>query len=159
MASELEWEVDQSALHKRSWQWAGLKLQPFTRLLNTPEGLVYRSLLMVASNLWVSFLKFSFSEKTTKFEVNLQIILMLLVLLSKDWEIFFSNFVAFSEKLNFTDTTFIKHRSRALKSRSKLWAAIGLGAAFGKIILHQNSSLCTLIFREKVVTLAKSRGS
>ena len=55
MASELEWEVDQSALHKRSWQWAGLKLQPFTRLLNTPEGLVYRSLLMVASNLWVSF--------------------------------------------------------------------------------------------------------
>ena len=126
MASELEWEVDQSALHKRSWQWAGLKLQPFTRLLNTPEGLVYRSLLMVASNLWVSFLKFSFSEKTTKFEVNLQIILMLLVLLSKDWEIFFSNFVAFSEKLNFTDTTFIKHRRRALKSRSVLKAAASL---------------------------------
>ena len=39
---------------------------------------------------------------------------------------FFSNFVAFSEKLNFTDTTFIKHRSRALKSRSVLKAAPSL---------------------------------
>ena len=51
------------------------------------------------------------------------------------------------------------YRSRALKSRSKLRAAIGLRAAFGKFLLHQNSSLCTVTFGEKVLTLAKSRGS
>ena len=49
--------------------------------------------------------------------------------------------------------------SRALKSRSKLRAVIGLRAAFGKFLLHQNSSLCTVTFGEKVLTLAKSRGS
>ena len=52
-----------------------------------------------------------------------------------------------------------KYRSRALKSRSKLRAAIGLRAAFGKFLLHQNSSLFTVTFGEKVLTLAKSRGS
>ena len=40
-----------------------------------------------------------------------------------------------------------------------LRAAIGLRAAFGKFLLHQNSSLCTVTFGEKVLTLAKSRGS
>ena len=45
------------------------------------------------------------------------------------------------------------YRSRALKSRSKL------RAAFGKFLLHQNSILCTVTFGEKVLTLAKSRGS
>ena len=53
----------------------------------------------------------------------------------------------------------LNYRSRALKSHSKLRAAIGLRAAFGKILLHQNSSLCTVTFGEKVMTLAKSRGS
>ena len=52
----------------------------------------------------------------------------------------------------------LTYRRRALKSRSKLRAAIGLRAAFGKILLHQNSSLCTVTFGEKVLTLAKSRG-
>ena len=51
------------------------------------------------------------------------------------------------------------YRSRALKSRSKLRATIGLRAAFEKNLLHQNSSLCTGTFGEKVLTLAKSRGS
>ena len=51
------------------------------------------------------------------------------------------------------------YRSRALKSRSKLRAAIGLRAAFENFLLHQNSSLCTGTFGEKVLTLAKSRGS
>jgi hypothetical protein len=51
------------------------------------------------------------------------------------------------------------YRSRALKSRSKLRAAILLRAAFVKFLLNQNSSLCTVTFREKVLTLAKSRGS
>ena len=49
--------------------------------------------------------------------------------------------------------------SRALKSRSKLRAAIGLRAEFEKLLLHQNSSLCTVTFGEKVLTFAKSRGS
>ena len=40
-----------------------------------------------------------------------------------------------------------------------LRAAIGLRAAFGKILLHQNSSLCTVTFGDKVLTLAKSRGT
>ena len=53
----------------------------------------------------------------------------------------------------------LTYRRRTLKSRSKLRAAIGLRAAFGKILLHQNSSLCTVTFGEKVLTLAKSRGS
>ena len=44
----------------------------------------------------------------------------------------------------------------ALKSHSKLRAAIGLRAAFGKLLLHQNSSLCTVTFGKKVLTLAKS---
>ena len=51
------------------------------------------------------------------------------------------------------------YRSRALKSRSKLRAAIELRASFGIFLLHQNSSLFTVTFGEKVPTLAKSRGS
>ena len=39
-----------------------------------------------------------------------------------------------------------------------LRAANGLRAAFGKILLHKNSSLCTVTFGEKVLTLATSRG-
>ena len=50
------------------------------------------------------------------------------------------------------------YRSSALKSRSKLRAAIGLRAALGNFLLHQNSSLFTVTFGEKVLTLAKSRG-
>ena len=53
----------------------------------------------------------------------------------------------------------LTYRSRALKSGSKLRAAIGLRAAFGKFLLHQNSSLCTVTFGEKVLTLSKSHGS
>ena len=34
-----------------------------------------------------------------------------------------------------------------------LRAVIGLRAAFGKFLLHQNSSLCTVTFGEKVLTL------
>ena len=49
------------------------------------------------------------------------------------------------------------YRSRVLKSRSKLRAAIGLRASFGNFLLHQNSSLFTVTFGEKVLTLAKSR--
>ena len=52
-----------------------------------------------------------------------------------------------------------KYRIRVLKSHSKLRAAIGLRAAFGKFLLHQNSSLFTVTFGEKVLTSAKSRGS
>ena len=52
-----------------------------------------------------------------------------------------------------------EYHSRALKSRSKLRAALGLRAAFGIFLLHQNSSLFTVTFGEKVLTLAKSRGS
>ena len=51
------------------------------------------------------------------------------------------------------------YRSRALKSRSKLRAAIGLRAALGNFLLHQNSSLFTVTFEGKVPTLAKSRSS
>ena len=36
--------------------------------------------------------------------------------------------------------------------------AAQLRDAFGKFLLHQNSSLCTVSFKEKVLTLAKSRG-
>ena len=46
---------------------------------------------------------------------------------------------------------------QGLKSRSKLRAAIGLRAALGIFLLHQNSSLFTVTFGEKVLTLAKSR--
>ena len=53
----------------------------------------------------------------------------------------------------------LKYRSRALKSRPKLRAAIGLRAEFEKLLLHQNSSLCTVTFGEKVLTLPKSPGS
>ena len=49
--------------------------------------------------------------------------------------------------------------SRALKSHSKLRAAIGLRDALGIFLLHKNSSLFTVTFGEKVLTLAKSRGS
>ena len=49
--------------------------------------------------------------------------------------------------------------SRALKSRSKLRATIGLRAAFENFLLHQNSGLCTVTFGEKVLTLAKSYGN
>ena len=52
-----------------------------------------------------------------------------------------------------------KCHSHALKSRSKLRAAIRLRAAFGNFLLHKNSSLFTVAFGEKVLTLAKSRGS
>ena len=52
-----------------------------------------------------------------------------------------------------------KYHSRALKSRSKLRAALGLRAAIEIFLLHQNSSLFTVTFGEKVLTLAKSRGS
>ena len=55
----------------------------------------------------------------------------------------------------FSDTC----RSRALKSRSKLRAAIRLRAAFGNFSLHKNSSLFTVTFGEKFLTLAKSYGS
>ena len=51
-----------------------------------------------------------------------------------------------------------KYRSRALKSRSKLKAAIGLRAALQNFLLHQNLCLFTVTFGEKVLTLAKSRG-
>ena len=51
------------------------------------------------------------------------------------------------------------YRSRALKSRSKLIAAIGLRATLENFLLQQNLSLFTVTFREKVLTLAKSRGS
>ena len=37
------------------------------------------------------------------------------------------------------------YHSRALKSRSKLKAAIGLRAALENFLLHQNSSLFTLV--------------
>ena len=40
-----------------------------------------------------------------------------------------------------------------------LRAAIGLRAAFGNFLLHENKDLFTLTFGEKVPTLAKSRGS
>ena len=50
-------------------------------------------------------------------------------------------------------------KSRALKSRSKLRAAIGLRAALRNFLLNQNSSLFTVTFGEKVLTLAKNRGS
>ena len=48
------------------------------------------------------------------------------------------------------------YRSRALKSRSKLRAAIGLRASYGNFLLHQNSSLFTVTFGEKVLTLANT---
>ena len=51
------------------------------------------------------------------------------------------------------------YRSRALKSRSKLRAAIGLRASLQIFLLHQNSRLFTVTFGEKVLTLAKSRRS
>ena len=51
-----------------------------------------------------------------------------------------------------------RYRSRALKSRSKLKAAIGSRAAFGNFLLNEKS-LFTKTFGEKVLTLAKSRGS
>ena len=51
------------------------------------------------------------------------------------------------------------YRSRALKSRSKLRAATGLRAAIENFLLHENLSLFTETFGEKVPTLAKSRGS
>ena len=44
-------------------------------------------------------------------------------------------------------------RSCALKSHSKF------KAAFGKFLLHENISLFTETFAEKVLTLAKSHGS
>ena len=45
------------------------------------------------------------------------------------------------------------YRSRALKSCSKLRAAIGLRAALENFLLHQNSSFCTVTFGGKVLTL------
>ena len=46
-------------------------------------------------------LKLRHSEKTTNFEKNLQLVLMLLSKCQNKWETF-SNFVAFLENLNFT---------------------------------------------------------
>ena len=60
------------------------------------------------------------------------------------------------------DSVLISHIiycSCRLKSLSKLRALIGLRASFGIFLLHQNSSLFTVTFEEKVLTLAKSRGS
>ena len=51
------------------------------------------------------------------------------------------------------------YRSSALKSHSKLKAAIILRAALQNFLVHQNLSLFTVTFGEKVLTLAKSRGS
>ena len=53
----------------------------------------------------------------------------------------------------------LEYRSRALKSRSKLRAAMGLRATLGNFLLHRNSSLFTVTFGDKVLTLAKSRSS
>ena len=53
---------------------------------------------------------------------------------------------------------FIKYRNCALKSRSKLRAAIGLRASLDIFLLHQNSSLFTVTFGEKILTLANSCG-
>ena len=53
----------------------------------------------------------------------------------------------------------IKYRSRALKSHSKLRAATVLRAALEKILLHENISLFSVTFGEKVPALGKSRGS
>ena len=47
----------------------------------------------------------------------------------------------------------------SLKSHSELKAAIGLRAALVNFLSYQNSSLLTVTFGEKVLTLAKSRGS
>ena len=49
----------------------------------------------------------------------------------KSMFVIFSHFEALSENLDF------EYRSRAVKSRSKLGAAIGLRAAFGIFLLHQ----------------------
>ena len=51
------------------------------------------------------------------------------------------------------------YRSRELKSRLKLRAAIRLRAAFGNLLLHENRGLFTVNFGDKAPTLAKSRGS
>ena len=50
----------------------------------------------------------------------------------------------------------LKNCSRTLKSRSKLKAANGLKAALENFLLHQNLSLFTVTFGEKVLTFAKS---
>ena len=60
---------------------------------------------------------------------------------------------------NVTNRNALDYRSRALKSLSKLKAAIWLRAALEIFLLHQNLSLFTVTFGEKVLTLAKSRGS
>ena len=64
-----------------------------------------------------------------------------------------------SNHINDPSRRIFSYHSRALKSRSKLRAAIGLKAALFYFLLHQNSSLFTVTFGEKVLTLAKSRGS
>ena len=46
-----------------------------------------------------------------------------------------------------------------LVAHSKLRALIGLRDALGNFLLYQNSSLFTLTFGEKVLTVAKSHGS
>ena len=46
------------------------------------------------------------------------------------------------------------YRSRALKSRSTLRAAIGLRAAFEIFLFHQNSSLCTVTFEAAALKCA-----
>ena len=62
-------------------------------------------------------------------------------------------------KLLYSSVNASKYCSRALKSRSKLRAAIGLRASLENFLLHQNSSLFTVTFGEKLLILAKSRGS
>ena len=61
-------------------------------------------------------------------------------------------------KLLYSSVNASKYCSRALKSRSKLRAALGLRAAFG-IFYYIKKSLFTVTFGEKVLSLAKSSGS
>ena len=50
-----------------------------------------------------NMLNFRFSEKATKFEKNIPLVLTLLIKCQNKWEIF-SNFVALSQCLNFLKT-------------------------------------------------------
>ena len=68
-------------------------------------------------------------------------------------------FVTFTISCGLLWLPVIKYRSRALKSRSKLRAAIGIRVAFEIFLLHENKGLFTVTFGDKVSTLAKSRGS
>ena len=63
----------------------------------------------------------------------------------------------FTKALSFCSSK-SNYRSHALKSRSKLRAAIGLRVSLENFLLHWNSSLFTVNFGEKVLTLAKGHG-